>query len=164
MKYPFVIYQGTFDPLTNGHLDIIKKALGLFGQVRVLLLVNPDKQPLFSVQERKDMIAAATADLPGVSIDSDTGLLVDYMRAHRAPVCVRGVRNAQDCAYELHNHALSHQLYPDMETILLPADPMWQEVSSSAVKAACARGQLPPAWVPAGVWQALEKKFPPKQR
>ncbi|MBR3632180.1 MAG: pantetheine-phosphate adenylyltransferase [Elusimicrobiaceae bacterium] len=159
MKTPFVIYQGTFDPLTGGHLNIIKKALDLFGQVRVLLLVNPDKQPLFSVQERKGMIAAATADLPGVSIDSDSGLLVDYMRRHGVSVCVRGVRNAEDCAYELHNHALSRQLYPDIETLLLPCDPQWHEVSSSAVKAACAEGHLPSEWVPPVVLAALKKKF-----
>ena len=159
MKTPFVIYQGTFDPLTNGHLNIIKKALDLFGHVRVLLLVNPDKQPLFSVQERKEMIAAATADLPGVSIDSDSGLLVDYMRRHGTSVCVRGVRNAEDRAYELHNHALSKQLYPDIETILLPCDPQWHAVSSSAVKAACTEGRLPSEWVPPAVLAALKKKF-----
>ena len=160
MVGPFVVYQGTFDPFTNGHLDILKQALARFGAVRVLLLVNPAKKPLFSLHQRKEIIAAATVGLQGVSIDSDEGLLVDYMRKYGVTICVRGVRNQQDEAYEQHNHQLSHALYPALQTILLPCSPAYQAVSSSAVTAACRQGQLPRQWVSATTFSFLQKKFP----
>ena len=163
MSEPFVIYQGTFDPFTNGHLEIAKQAVAQFGRVRILLLVNPDKQPLFTVAERKEMIAAATAELKGISIDSDTGLLVDYMRAHGVHTCVRGVRNEQDRLYEMHNHQLSHALYPALQTVLLTCSSQWKDVSSSAVKAACLQGKLPRGWVSEAVLAALKQKFPDLQ-
>ena len=154
-----VIFQGTFDPFTNGHLEIVKKARALFGQVRVLLLVNPDKTPLFSVAERKEMITAAVADLPGVSVDSYEGLLVDYMRARNLTVCVRGVRNAQDAAYELHNAHLSQSLYPALHTLFLPCSNGLTQISSSAVKEMCRTGILPSGWVLPAVQQKLSEKF-----
>ena len=155
-----VIFQGTFDPFTNGHLAVVKQALQLFGQVRILLLVNPDKTPLFLLDERKELIQAATADLPGVSVDSFDGLLVDYMRAHHLTVCVRGVRSAEDAAYEMHNDHLSQALYPALYTLLIACPGAYQAVSSSAVKAACMQGNLPAGWVPEVVEQALKQKFP----
>lgn len=142
-----VIFQGTFDPFTNGHLDILQKALALFGQVRVLLLVNPDKKPLFSLEERKEMIARATQHLSGVSIDSSEGLLVDYMRTHHLTTCVRGVRNQTDAAYELYNAHLSKQLYPALTTCLIASSKATQAISSSAVKQAWAQGVCPENWV-----------------
>ena len=160
MAEPFVVYQGTFDPFTQGHLAVLKEALHRFSAVRILLLVNPEKKPLFSVQERKEMIAAATAGLKGISIDSDTGLLVDYMRKHGVSVCVRGVRNEQDRIYELYNHQLSQALYPSLQTILLPCAVAWKEVSSSAVKKACEEGMLPTQWVSPKIVSFLKQKFP----
>ena len=154
-----VIFQGTFDPFTNGHLAVLKTALDLFGQVRVLLLINPDKKPLFSVQEREEMIKQIAADLPGVSVDHFDGLLVDYMRAHNLTTCVRGVRNEQDAAYELHNAHLSQQLYPDLCTLFIPAETAFVPVSSSAAKIAYQNQTLPLNWLPEGVQQRLAKKF-----
>lgn len=154
-----IIFQGTFDPFTTGHLEIVRRAHRLFGAVRVLLLVNPDKTPLFSVEERKEMIAAAVADLPGVSVDSYDGLLVDYMRARGLTVCVRGVRNKQDAAYELHNAQLSRALYPALHTLFFPCETARAQISSSAVKAACQTGQLPDGWVPPVVQKKLAEKF-----
>ena len=154
-----IIFQGTFDPFTNGHLAILKTALSLFGQVRVLLLINPDKKPLFSVQERIDMIRAATADLPGVSVDSFGGLLVDYMRTHHLTVCVRGVRNEADAAYELQNAHLSQALYSNLHTLFIACPAEFALISSSAVKTACAQGALPVNWVPRAVQTELHKKF-----
>ncbi len=154
-----VIFQGTFDPFTNGHLAIVKNALHLFGAVRVLLLVNPDKTPLFSVEERKEMIAAATADLQGVSVDSFDGLLVDYMRARELKICVRGVRNAADAAYEINNAHLSQTLYPDLCTLFLPCPLGFSEVSSSSVKSAYKAGTLPDCWVCPAVYEYLSAKM-----
>ena len=163
MTEPFVVYQGTFDPFTQGHLAILKNALSLFGSVRVLLLVNPDKQPLFSLQERKEMIALATAGLAGVSIDSDSGLLVDYMRAHAVTRCVRGVRDEADASYEMKNHALSQQLYPALQTLLLSCDPALKEISSSRVKEACMQGHVPKEWICQQTLPFLRRKFPQVQ-
>ena len=153
-----VVFQGTFDPFTSGHLSVVKQALAVFGALRVLLLINPDKKPLFSVEEREEFVRAATADLPGVSVDHFDGLLVDYMRANQLTVSVRGVRNQTDAAYELHNHHLSHALYPSLQTFLFACEPSWQEVSSSAVKAAYEQNCLPAAWVPGAVLSVLHKK------
>lgn len=155
-----VIYQGTFDPFTSGHLAVLKQALAVFGRVRILLLVNPVKQPLFSVEERKQMIAQVTAGLDGVDIDSSEGLLADYMRARNLRVCVRGVRNEADSAYELESHRLSQVFYPQLQTVFLPCEPVWQTISSTAVKTACAAGRLPAAWVPEAVAAQLKRKYP----
>ncbi len=154
-----IIFQGTFDPFTTGHLTIVQQAASLFGEVCVLLLVNPDKTPLFSVEERKQMIIDSVSHIPGVSVDSFDGLLVDYMRPRHINWCVRGVRNALDAAYELHNAHLSSALYPALCTLLLPCPVCWSMVSSSAVKEACQKGELPAGWVPTGVLVHLQKKF-----
>ncbi len=154
-----IVFQGTFDPFTNGHLEIVKKAHALFGAVRVLLLINPDKTPLFSVEERKEMIQLAVADIPNITVDSYEGLLVDYMRKHNLTICVRGVRNAEDAAYELHNAHLSQALFSSLYTFFLPSSDGFAEISSSAAKAACQTGRLPVDWLPPVVQQKLTEKF-----
>lgn len=154
-----VVYQGTFDPFTAGHLSVVKQALRQFEEVIVLLLVNPHKKPLFSLQERKEIILADTASFSGVKVDSSEGLLVDYMRAHGLTICVRGVRNAQDEAWEMHNHHLSQALYPPLQTLLLPCEEQWREVSSSAVKEACRAGRLPAGWVGACAQKKLLSRY-----
>lgn len=154
------VYQGTFDPFTSGHLSVVRTALSVFDEVVVLLLVNPGKTPLFSVEERKEMIRGAVADSPNVRVESYDGLLADYMRLHGLTCCVRGVRNAADAAYELENHSLSRAFYPALQTLLLPCAPQWQSLSSSAVKAACACGRLPLGWVPSSIQQKLKEKYP----
>ena len=159
MAEKLVIFQGTFDPFTNGHLAVLEQAVNLFGAVRVLLLINPDKKPLFSIAERKEMILACTSHLPGVSVDSYEGLLVDYMRERNLTVCVRGVRSGIDVAYELQNDRLSRALYPQLRTFLLACAANCQSISSSALKAACAQGQIPAGWVPDIVRQAMLKKL-----
>lgn len=153
------VYQGTFDPFTNGHLSVVRAALGAFDELVILLLVNPVKTPLFSVEERKEMIRRVLADFPNVRVEAYKGLLADYMRLHGLTYCVRGIRNAADAAYELENHALSRVFYPSLQTLLLPSDPQWQTLSSSAVKAACACGRVPSAWVSPSVQQKLKEKY-----
>lgn len=154
-----VIFQGTFDPFTNGHLFVLKTALKLFGQVHVLLLINPNKRPLFSVQERQCMIKQATADLAGVSVSYYDGLLVEYMRLHGLTTCVRGIRNEQDAAYELHNARLSQALYPALNTLLVATPSSLKDISSSTIKKAFRTKGLPAGWVPAVVEKKLAEKF-----
>lgn len=155
-----VIFQGTFDPFTSGHLEVVKSALAIFDEVRILLLVNPDKTPLFSLEERIKMIRQSVTPWPQVTVDSYDGLLVDYMQQHGYRACVRGVRNETDVSYELANHHLSQQIYPDLQTLFLPCAIAYHKISSSAVKAACSAGKLPAAWVPKPVAVYLKKKFP----
>lgn len=160
MKKNIAVYQGTFDPFTSGHLSVLQNALAAFDEVIVLLLVNPAKKPLFCVEERKEMIAASVSDLKGVSVDSYGGLLADYMQERGLRVCVRGVRNAADAAFETESHRLSRAFYPQLQTVFLPCEAQWEDLSSSAVKAACACGRLPAAWVPQKVAERLREKYP----
>ena len=160
MNKKIAVYQGTFDPFTNGHLAVLKDALSVFDEIGILLLVNPAKTPLFPVEERKQMILEAVKSIGHVWVESYQGLLVDFMQKKGIVCCVRGVRNERDYAYELENHQLSKKLYPQLQTLFLPCQPQWESVSSSAVKAACANGKLPKEWVPFGIAEKLLAKFP----
>ena len=160
MNKKIAVYQGTFDPFTNGHLAVLKDALSVFDEIGILLLVNPAKTPLFPVEERKQMILEAVKSIGHVWVESYQGLLVDFMQKKGIVCCVRGVRNERDYAYELENHQLSKKLYPQLQTLFLPCQPQWEGVSSSAVKAACANGKLPKEWVPFGIAEKLLAKFP----
>ncbi len=156
------VYQGTFDPFTNGHLAVLKDARALFSEIIVLLLVNPNKSPLFSQAQRMQLVRAAVqeAGLDAIRVVCYEGLLAEYMRAQGLSCCVRGIRNGRDAEFELENHRLSQTFYPSLQTWLLPSRPEYQDISSSAVKAACAAGRLPAKWVPASVAEALRGKYP----
>lgn len=160
MNKKIAVYQGSFDPFTNGHLSVVKDALSVFDEIGILLLVNPTKSPLFSVEERKQMILETVRSIGQVWVDSYQGLLVDFMQKKSIVCCVRGVRNERDYAYELKNHQLSKNLYPQLQTLFLPCQPQWESVSSSAVKEACVNGRLPKNWVPDAVAEKLLSKFP----
>ncbi|MBQ7908621.1 MAG: pantetheine-phosphate adenylyltransferase [Elusimicrobiaceae bacterium] len=160
MSKKIAVYQGTFDPFTQGHLAVVQDALSVFDEVCILLLVNPAKKPLFSVKERKEMIEQTVCSLPRVWVDSYEGLLADYMQERGLVCSVRGVRNEQDYAYELENHQLSKNFYPQLQTFFLPCAPQWSCVSSGAVKAACVCGKLPSSWVSDAVAKELLAKFP----
>lgn len=162
MKKRIAVFQGTFDPFTSGHLSILKSALSIFDGVRVLLLVNPAKKPLFSILEREEMIRASVeeAGLRDVEVDNYEGLLAHYMQEHGLQCCVRGLRGARDAEFELENHRLSRVFYPSLQTVLLPCEPPWADVSSSALKTACACGRVPAAWAPQAVRLKLKEKYP----
>ena len=116
------VYPGSFDPLTNGHLDIIRRASRLFDRVLVSVLQNEGKAPMFSVQERMQLIAECTRDIPGVEVHSFSGLLVDFMRRMDASVVVRGIRAVSDYEYELQMALMNRELHEGAETIfMLPA-------------------------------------------
>ena len=129
-----VIYPGSFDPVTNGHLDLILRAARAFDHVVVAALSHDTKRPVFSLEERLEMLREATSHIDNVSVDSFGGLLVDYARARGARLILRGIRAVSDYEYELQMALMNRQLYPELETIFLPADEKYSYLSSRIVK------------------------------
>jgi pantetheine-phosphate adenylyltransferase len=127
------VCPGSFDPVTNGHVDVINRAAGLYDELVVAVLVNPGKAGLFSVDERMELLRDAVAHLPNVKIDSFTGLLVDYCRAHEIPVIVKGLRAVSDFEYELQMAQMNREL-AGVETLFVPTAPQVGHLSSSLVK------------------------------
>ncbi|MFC5702208.1 pantetheine-phosphate adenylyltransferase [Cohnella faecalis] len=128
------VYPGSFDPVTFGHLDIIRRAAKQFDRLIVAVLNNTSKSPLFSVEERKALLAEVTRDLPNVEIDSFRDLLVRYMRSRQADVIVRGIRSVTDFEYELQMASTNRQLDEGIETIFMMTNPKYSYLSSSIVK------------------------------
>lgn len=129
------IYPGTFDPITMGHLDIIRRAAGLFDELTVAVLHNPDKSPLFSVEVRVNMIKEAVKDIPNVKVDSFSGFLADYAISHEIFVSVRGLRTPEDFAFELPVAQFNRQLSKGkVETLFLTTSLEYAHLSSSAVR------------------------------
>jgi pantetheine-phosphate adenylyltransferase len=127
------VCPGSFDPVTNGHVDVITRAAALYDELVVAVLVNPGKAGLFTVDERIELLREATADLPSVRVDSFEGLLVDYCRAHDIPVIVKGLRAVSDFEYELQMAQMNREL-ANIETLFVPTAPQVGHLSSSLVK------------------------------
>jgi len=128
------VCPGSFDPVTYGHLDIFKRASGLFDKVIVLVTINPDKKPSFTPEERMEMIKEVTADLPNVEVDCYCGLLMDYVREHNAAAVVKGLRAMSDFEYEFQMALINKKLYHEAETVFLTTDINNMYLSSSMVK------------------------------
>lgn len=148
---------GSFDPVTNGHLDVISRAAQLFDRVRVAVLVNPSKQGMFSVDDRVEMLREATSDVGNVTVESFDGLLVDYCRARAVDVIVKGVRAPSDVESELAMAQMNHRL-SGVETVLLPTSPQWSFVASSLVKQVATGGGDVSGLVPAGVAARIARR------
>ena len=127
------VCPGSFDPVTNGHVDVIVRAAGLYDELVVGVLVNPGKAGLFSVEERMELLRDAVAAHPNVRVDSFQGLLVDYCRAHDVPVIVKGLRAVGDFEYELQMAQMNREL-AGIETLFVPTAPQVGHLSSSLVK------------------------------
>jgi pantetheine-phosphate adenylyltransferase len=153
------IYPGSFDPITNGHVSIIKGGLVVVDTLIVAVLSNPKKQSLFSVQERIDMIRESVGDEPRIEVDSFNGLLVDYCRKKNAKVVIRGLRAVADFEYELQMANMNRHLYEDMETVFLMANDAYFYVSSNIVKEAASLGGDVSALVPPNVSRRLKEKL-----
>jgi len=152
------IYPGSFDPLTNGHIDIIERGAKLFDRIIVSILMNLDKRPLFSVNERIEICRGAFQSHGNVEIDTFDGLLVDYVRRKRAKVIVRGLRAISDFEYELQMALMNRRLNNDVETVfMMPAEP-YTYVSSRLVKEVVALGGSVEGLVPPGVEARLRAK------
>lgn len=128
------IYPGSFDPITNGHLDVIARAAKITGRLIVSVLRNEAKSPLFSTAERVEMVRASTAHLANVEVDSFDGLLVDYCAARGAHLIVRGIRAISDYEGELQMALMNRRLRPDVETVFLMAGEQYSFVSSRLIK------------------------------
>ena len=149
---------GTFDPVTNGHLDIIGRAAETFDAVIVGALENPSKQPMFTLEERVAMLKEACSGMPGVSVVSFRGLLVDFAREQAARVIVKGLRAVSDYEYEIQMAQMNHRL-AGVETIFMPTNPSWSFLSSSLVKEVAKLGGDVRGLVPDHVRQALDDRL-----
>jgi pantetheine-phosphate adenylyltransferase len=128
------VYPGSFDPVTLGHLDIIQRGSKVFDHLIVAILNNSGKNPLFSVEERRQMLEQVTAHMPNVEIDSFDNLLVDYIHAKQAKVIIRGLRAISDFEYELQMASINHKLSDEIETFFMMTNPKYSYLSSSIVK------------------------------
>lgn len=153
------IYPGTFDPITNGHVDILRRALALCDQVIVAVAENVRKAPLFSVEERVAMVREAIGEDPKVRVDAFSGLLVDYARRQGARALIRGLRAIADFEYEFQFAHMNRHLAPDVETIFLMTSEESFYVSSSLVKEVASMGGDITRIAPPAVVSALEKKL-----
>jgi pantetheine-phosphate adenylyltransferase len=149
---------GTFDPVTNGHLDIIERAGQRFDPVIVAVLDNPGKQPLFTVDERVAMLKEATAGLANVEVDSFSGLLVEYARRTGSEVIVKGLRAVTDFDFEIQMAQMNRQL-TGVETLFMTTDPRWSFLSSSLVREVARFGGDVSALVPRVVVERLAERF-----
>ena len=152
------IYPGSFDPLTNGHVDIIQRGAKLFDRIVVAILLNVEKSPLFTVDERVDIAREVFRGNPSVEVDTFDGLLVDYARRKRAGVIVRGLRAISDFEYEMQMALMNRNLNPEVETVfMMPAEP-YTYVSSRLVKEVAALGGSVTNLVPRLVEEGLRQK------
>ena len=154
------VCPGSFDPVTNGHVDVINRAAGLYDELVVAVLVNPGKAGLFSVDERMELLRDAVAELPNVTVDSFEGLLVDYCRAHDIPVIVKGLRAVSDFEYELQMAQMNREL-AGIETLFVPTAPQVGHLSSSLVKQIATFGGDVSRLVPKAVNDRLLERTPP---
>jgi pantetheine-phosphate adenylyltransferase len=153
------IYPGSFDPITNGHLDLIQRGLKIFDEIIVAIAVNPVKQPLFTIEERVEMIREVLDDHARVKIDHFTGLLVDFVRQQNTNVILRGLRAVSDFDYEFQLALMNRRLAPEIETVFLMTSLKWVFLSSSILKEAVSLGGVVEDIVPPIVFQRLREKF-----
>jgi pantetheine-phosphate adenylyltransferase len=153
------VYAGSFDPVTNGHLDLIERAAALFDRVIVAIGIHPTRKPLFSADERMALLQQVSAHLPNVVVDSFDGLLIGYCKSKGARVIVRGLRAATDFEYELQIAHANADLEPSIDTIFLPTRTNYGFVSASLVREIASHGGDVSRYAPDAVRAALAKKF-----
>ena len=152
------IYPGSFDPLTNGHVDIIERGSRLFDRIVIAILLNIEKAPLFTVQERVEIAREVFREYPNVEVDTFDGLLVEYARRKRASVIVRGLRAISDFEYEMQMALMNRHLNPDVETVFMMPAETYTYVSSRLVKEVVALGGSVSNLVPSIVESRLREK------
>lgn len=153
------IYPGTFDPITNGHMSILTRALNIFDKVIVAILHNPQKKPLFSIEERVSMLNEIAKDLPNVEVDTFDGLLVDYALMKESNVVLRGLRALSDFEYEFQLALMNRKLCREVQSIFLMTDYKWFYISSTIIKEAASLGGDISGLVPDIVERKLKEKF-----
>jgi pantetheine-phosphate adenylyltransferase len=157
------IYPGSFDPVTNGHLDIIERGCKLFDEIIISILVNPEKQPFFTLEERHEMLTEVLADISQggceVRVDSFRGLLVNYAVAQQAHVIVRGIRAISDYEYELQMALMNRRLEPGIETVFMMPAETYSYVSSRLVKEVFQLGGTVAGLVPPVIEKRMKEKM-----
>ena len=153
------IYPGSFDPVTRGHLDIIGRASATFDRLIVAVLKNGQKNPVFSVEERAELLRSETRNLKNVEVDSFDGLLVDYARQRNAKIIIRGLRAVTDFEYELQMSQTNRKLAPEVDTLFFTTSLEYAYLSSSIVKEVAAYGEDISAFVTPRVEAALRQKI-----
>jgi len=153
------VYAGSFDPITLGHLDVVRRATGLFDQVIVGVAQRPDKHPLFTLDERVKLIKEAVKELPGVKVEGFHGLLVDFALRKHASAVVRGLRAVMDFDYEFQMALTNRKLAAQVETIFFVPTEKYFYLSSSLVRELAAVGGQLSCFVPTAVERALRRKF-----
>jgi pantetheine-phosphate adenylyltransferase len=154
------VYPGSFDPITNGHLDIIARGLSVFDEVTIAILLNPEKQPLFTVEERVEIIGEAFAGESRIKVDTFSGLLVDYAEKIGATVIVRGLRAISDFEYEFQMALMNRHLNPRIETVFMMPAERYSYLSSRIVKEVFQLGGGVRELVPPVVERRLREKYP----
>ena len=152
-------YPGSFDPITNGHLDVIKRSSKLFDKIFIAVLENPRKASLFSTQEKIDTIKDAVKNIDNIEVESFSGLLVDYLKKKNICCVIRGLRAMSDFDYEFQMAVTNKELMPEMETIFIVTDKKYFYLNSTMIKELAKSGSLPSEFVPKIVKKKLEEKF-----
>jgi len=156
------VYPGMFDPVHNGHLDLIQRSLRIFDELIVAVVANPAKAPLFSIKERLDMLDEATVGLGNLRITSFDGLLIDLVARERADCVVRGIRAVSDFEYEFQMALMNRKLRESVETVFMMPHERYTYISSRLIKEVAGYGASVAGLVPPGVEKRLKEKFPRK--
>jgi pantetheine-phosphate adenylyltransferase len=157
------IYPGSFDPITNGHLDLIERGCRLVDRLIVAILSNTEKRALFSIEERMDMLREVIQDRPGVEVCTFNGLLVDFAAERQADVIIRGIRAISDYEFELQMALMNRRLRPELETVFLMAGEAYSFISSRLVKEVISLGGNIGGLVPPVVAERLKERFRKKE-
>ena len=153
------MYPGTFDPVTNGHYDLVRRAARIFDRVVVAIAASPHKAPMFSLDERMGLARQVLGEIPNVTVDGYTGLTVEYARAHQLDVVIRGLRAVSDFEYEFQLAAMNRHLQADVETIFMTPAEQYAFISSTLVREVAALGGDVTGFVHPAVAQALARRF-----
>ncbi len=153
------VYPGSFDPITNGHVDLVKRGLKMFDEIVILIATNAEKRSLFSVEERLEMIREVFKGNERVTVDTDPGLLVNYLKKIEATIIFRGLRALSDFEYEFQMALMNRRLDRGLETVFLMAGFQWFYTSSSIIKTAASLGGSVKGMVPEIVCRKLQEKF-----
>lgn len=153
------VYPGSFDPVTNGHIDILERTSGIFDKIIVAVVHNVTKQALFTLDERVELIKESTKHLNNIEVECFNGLLADFLKTRQANVIIRGLRSMSDYEYESQMSMMNKKLFPEIDTIFIVSDSQYTFVSSSGIKEAALLGGNVSSMVPAAVEKGLQEKL-----
>lgn len=159
LQVKLAVYPGSFDPVTNGHIDVLERSAKLFDKIVVAVVENVYKNPLFTLEERVEMLKAVTGHIPGIEVDCFSGLLVNYVQRVGACAIVRGLRTVSDFEYEMHMAMMNRHLCPEVDTVFIMCNNKYVFVSSSSIKEAAMVGGFVTGLVPPYVEEKLRAKL-----